>query len=810
MVVFQRVRQLLMGTVALILVSAPVAASAPDVQVCIPDDTWDNGILADPNAPGTPPDGDRVWTGKELIVWDHTSLTGARYDPVLDSWTPVSSVGAPSIPGSVVWAGGEVIVWSGAAGIGWKYDPEMDAWSSVSSSPLELISSYSAISTGQEMIVSGGYEFATGSDACGDYYDGGGAKYDPQTDSWSIYWNSPHQEGHTATWAGDVMLVWGGGYFNDEGQTQDDCFNWVTSPPARYEPDTNTWSFIAPLPVATFNALTRVWTGTEVFVFGNQGGWRYFPATDIWSKVSTVGEPADRINAAIVWTGTEVIVWGGTDGISDLNDGGRYDPVTDTWTTTSAVDAPGSGFSAVWANGSMIVGGGGTVHGGRYGADADLDGDGVTCPDTCLMVPDPDQLDADGDSLGDACDNCVNTPNLQQVDSDEDGAGDLCDLCPDDVDDDADSDTVCGDVDNCPSVANLDQTNQDGDELGDACDGCPTDPDNDIDDDVVCGDVDNCPATPNSDQLDLDGDGAGNACDPCPADPANDLDVDGVCGDVDNCPFLANPAQLNNDGDAAGDACDVDDDNDGLGDSLDNCPFTANPGQFDGDLDGVGDACDNCPSLVNPTQDNSDTDGLGDACDNCPSAANADQTDVDGDGDGDACDFCPLDPLNDVDADFVCGDVDACPFITNPGQEDGDGDGFADACDNCPGTANNGQLDLDGDQVGDPCDEDDGRIWLAFEDDFFVLWQGEAFDDWSVYRGDLHLLRAGGDYTQAPGSNFVADQACAIGSNVHFDFWTPDPGDAAFYLITGTSAGVEGDLGVDSNGSVRPSASSCP
>jgi hypothetical protein len=71
---------------------------------------------------------------------------------------------------------------------------------------------------------------------------------------------------------------------------------------------------------------------------------------------------------------------------------------------------------------------------------ADFDGDGIPdVQDTCAEVADPEQLNTDGDDLGDACD----------LDDDDDGFAD--------------------EDDNCPLVANADQADADADGVGDVC-----------------------------------------------------------------------------------------------------------------------------------------------------------------------------------------------------------------------------------------------------------------------------------------------------------------------------------------------------
>ena len=309
-----------------------------------------------------------VWTGSEMIVWGGDTGSsdfndGARYNPAANAWTPLPATGAPAARTghTAVWTGSEMVVWGGYndstylySNDGARYNPTANTWTALPTTGAPSARGWhTAVWTGSEMIVWGGYGVAG--------YSSAGASYDPAANTWTPLPTNSAPAGrfhHTAVWTGSEMIVWGGGYwysgwlnFNDGG---------------RYDPLSNSWT-----PVTTNGAAaarfhhTAVWTGSEMIVWGGQGngnlkdGGRYNPAANSWTAVPTSGAPSTRENHTAVWSGSEMIVWGGT-GSSYFSDGGLYDPAANSWTpiSSSGPAAARMSHTSVWTGSEMILFGG--------------------------------------------------------------------------------------------------------------------------------------------------------------------------------------------------------------------------------------------------------------------------------------------------------------------------------------------------------------------------------------------------------------------------------------------------------------------
>jgi N-acetylneuraminic acid mutarotase len=284
-----------------------------------------------------------VWTGSKVIVWGGVRPgawlnSGGVYDAATDSWSPMATTGAPSgrAASSAVWTGTEMIVWGGYAGNasgqpilfadGARYNPSTNSWSPISSiGAPSARSGQTAVWTGSAMIVWGGSPLSPASNI--------GGVYAPSSDSWvatsSVDAPSPRSL-HTAVWTGTEMIIWGG----NDGTASANSLNTG----ARFNPASNSWK-----PMSTLCAPVQrdghagVWSGTELLVWGggNNGGvqslvtgGRYNPASDTWQAIPVLGAPQGRLAPAGLWTGSAFVLWGGRDPKTGatLNSGGRYQP----------------------------------------------------------------------------------------------------------------------------------------------------------------------------------------------------------------------------------------------------------------------------------------------------------------------------------------------------------------------------------------------------------------------------------------------------------------------------------------------------
>ena len=681
-----------------------------------------------------------VWTGSVMIVWGGTSNgnvnTGAKYDPVLDSWSPTS--GGP--PGArsrhtLVWTGAEALVWGGSSMVnaGGRYDPTLDRWWAMSvdaSTPSGRIE-HSAVWSGTEMIIWGGT--ASGSPLSS------GGRYSPTIDVWTGMSPPPEairaRGSHVAVWTGTEMLLWSGtgngAYFADG---------------ARYAPGTDSWSSMATpssdmAPARSF--ATGVWTGDRMLVWGGYDGYsalgsgaeyqpgnrqlaghsRRRPAdSSLLPHGHLDGELDDRVGrhahdeyrrrlrsclAPLVadWDrsrsshrqgtprrgvdGKRDAVWGGYSSNGITGSGARYEPQTESWRWMSMQGAPSARYwhAAVWTGDRLMT------WGGIYSWD--LGDGGVYCA-TCTTGAWYKDQDSDGFGDPDWRIGCFEPTGLSTIGSDcNDLDGTIYPGAP------WQCDGKCNDC-NDP---NWPDPGEDEDDLdGDWVRVCAGDCD-DLDRNIypsapqLCDGVNNdCndgswPAVP-PDEIDHDGDyyrGCSGDCAPYEATvhPGALEACNGVDDDCDEVPDDGLPQYAyfrDRDADTYG----------RTDESLSSCQsavpggYSSSPGDCDdadptvhpGALErcnGIDDDCNGPSDDISGTIDG-DSDGVREACDNCPTRYNVDQRDEDVDDVGNACDNCMTTP--------------------NPDQTDVDSDGSGDECDNCPTSFNPSQADADLDRVG--------------------------------------------------------------------------------------------------------------
>lgn len=173
---------------------------------------------------GAPPQRDShaaVWTGTEMLVWGGWGggplNSGGLYNPTTDNWTLISTTNAPAPRWntSMVWAGNKAIVWGGGLltsnvtyNTGGVYDLATNTWTAMTTTgaPSKRHACVSAWN-GSKMLIWGGYDFTNRL--------GNGGLYDLATNTWSPISNTSAPSARSSyvpggVWAGDRLLIWGG------------------------------------------------------------------------------------------------------------------------------------------------------------------------------------------------------------------------------------------------------------------------------------------------------------------------------------------------------------------------------------------------------------------------------------------------------------------------------------------------------------------------------------------------------------------------------------------------------------------------
>ncbi len=249
-----------------------------------------------------------VWTGEEMLVLGPDDFQ--VYDPQTNrrrAPRPAAVDGA----GLVVWTGKQLIDWGGgccgdALSTGWGFNPVTNRWRKLPSSPLAPSQGPSGVWTGHELIV-----LVSGIDPDGKPYPSSLARI------------------------------------------------------AAYNPVSNAWRRLAPLPASRFNAEV-VWDGHEMLVIGGVGaskggkpgspaelGFAYDPKTARWRALAPM--PTGRASFPAVWTGKRLLIWGGSTPPSGL----AFDPTANRWSALPTAPLTGSArLTAVWTGRSMLLWGG--------------------------------------------------------------------------------------------------------------------------------------------------------------------------------------------------------------------------------------------------------------------------------------------------------------------------------------------------------------------------------------------------------------------------------------------------------------------
>lgn len=248
-----------------------------------------------------------------------TSIVEA-YEPATDRWFELAPLGLRMHHTAIAAANGKLYVLGGfvnddftATDRVFEYDPAADSWQEKTSMPTAR-GAHVAVTVDDKIYVIGGEDINAmigdeNADALATH-----EVYDPATDSWTRLASMPTPREHLAAAAIDGQIYVVGG----RRQSGFDITN--RQQLERYDPATDTWASLAPMPTAR-GGLAAASLHGRLYVFGGE----FFTST------------------------------GG--GVFTENE--EYDPATDTWRAMAPMPLPRHGFGAVAVGDTLYLIGGG-------------------------------------------------------------------------------------------------------------------------------------------------------------------------------------------------------------------------------------------------------------------------------------------------------------------------------------------------------------------------------------------------------------------------------------------------------------------
>src|SRR5215467_14708997 len=234
--------------------------------------TW-TSLVAVP----TPTEGMTVGGAGQVIVAAYGLSSGANtnltrvYNINTDSWSAGTAAPLPARSdaayGETVHGGFLYVIGGGNSGAPLsdveRYDPVLDAWVTLSPMPTARAGAVAAVIDDGIFVIGG--RASTSGPCSGGPYVGTVEKYDVDTDTWSTVAPLPSPRSDLAAVAhGGKVFVFGGCTGTASAPS-------VTNEVDMYDPDTNTWTILAPMPTQRAS-LVAGHKGNLVYAIGGTNG----------------------------------------------------------------------------------------------------------------------------------------------------------------------------------------------------------------------------------------------------------------------------------------------------------------------------------------------------------------------------------------------------------------------------------------------------------------------------------------------------------------------------------------------------------